>query len=492
MAPTAMLRFPPSIWSYKATGLVAAVILTPLLGTLLLAQELRTFSGLATISQLVVFPTVLGAAILLYVQYRLSGSNVVAWLTLCLTLYAVQGVMLAGLRAGEPGSFFSRPGWVVIVDLPVAMLILAGVRLAPKVRLPIDPLTTGLLLGVLVAALNLTANTTGPELTMTSPPVVVAEVLLAGIGVAIAHAAYRVPEVPQWCAVRLALGTIALVTSRLASCQDDNRGAEMITVIFGVIGAVLMVIGASAGLRFAIQEQRQSLTSLADQVAVMEADERDTRARLHEITNSIASIAAASSLIHGHDDVPSPKRQKLVQMLESESGRLARFLTGGANGRGAQAGEHVDGEAAAAEELVDLDEVIRPLVTSQQALQRAIEWAPSGQHAMGDPDTIAEVISILLDNSARHASDSHTSVEVSRQGDLVEIAVRDDGPGVPANLRSKIFEWGGRGPNSNGQGIGLHLASELITAGGNSLRLETDRDGTSFVVSLPAPAEEQS
>ncbi len=489
MEPRATLRYPPDIWSYKATAVVLAVILTALLGTMLLAQDLRSFSGVATTTQLVVFPTVLGAAILLYVQYRLSGSNVVAWLTLCLTLYAVQGAMLAGLRAGEPDHFFSRPGWVVIVDLPVAVLILAAVRLAPRVRLPIDPLTTGLLFGLLVAGLNLAANAKGPELTMTSPPVVVAEVLLAAVGVAIAHAAYRLDEVERWCAVRLGLGTIALVTNRLAASQDDNRAAAVIAVVFGVIGAVLMVAAAGSGLRFAMHEQRQSLTTLADQVAVMEADERDSRARLHEITNSIASIAVASSLIHGHDDVPSSKRQKLVQMLESESGRLARFLTGGAGAREPQPGEQLNGSGTPARDLVDLDEVIGPLVTSQQALKRSIDWSPSGQIAVGDPDTVAEVISILLDNSARHAPDSHTSVEVSRQGDLVEIAVRDDGPGVPPDLRSRIFEWGGRGPDSQGQGIGLHLASQLITAGGNSLRLETDRAGTSFVMGLPAASE---
>jgi signal transduction histidine kinase len=489
MAPVATLRFPPSIWSYKASALVTVVILTPLLVTFLLAQELRSFGGVATISQLVIFPAVLGAAILLYVQYRLSGSNVVAWLTLCLTLYAVQGTMLAGLRAGEPGSFFLRPGWVVIVDLPVAVLILGAVRLAPRVRLPIDPLSTGLLCGFLVAGLNVAATAWGPELTMTSPPVIVAEVLLAGVGAAIGHAAYRLDEVPRWCAVRLAIGTLALVANRLASCQDDSPAADVVALVFGVIGAVLFVTAASVGLRFAIQEQRQSLTSLADQVAVMEADERDSRARLHEITNSIASIAVASSLIQGNDDVPSSKRQKLVQMLESESARLARFLTGGAVGHVAQPDQQLNGERKPVRELVDIDEIIRPLITSQQAMQRPIDWAPSGHLAVGDPDIVAEVVSILLDNSARHAPDSRTKVEVARRGDLVEIAVRDDGPGVPPDIRSRIFEWGGRGPNSTGQGIGLHLASQLITAGGNSLRLETDRAGTSFVMGLPAASE---
>jgi signal transduction histidine kinase len=489
MVPLASLRYPRSVWSYKASALVLTVILTPLLGALLLAEDLRTFSGVATTTQLVVFPTVLGAAIIIYVQYRLTGSNVVAWLTLCLTLYAVQGVMLAGLRAGEPDPFFQRPGWVLVVDLPVAVLILVAVRLATRVRLPIDPLSTGLLLGLVVAAVNLTANTLGPELTMTSPPVVVAEVLLLGVGVAIGHAAYLIGEIPRWCAIRLGLGTLALVANRVASCQESSDVVNTVAVVTGVIGAVLMVAAAGSGLRFSIQEQGRSLTTLAEQLAAMEAEERANRERLHEITNSIASIAVASTLIQEHDDVPPSKRRKLAKMLESESSRLARVLT-----TTAAKGPAPDVEAPAVNghepELIDLDEVIGPLVTSQQALRRPVDWEPSGHVAIGDSDTVAEVVNILLDNSAKHAPGSRTRVEVDRRGDTIEIAVRDDGPGVPAEVRSRMFEWGGRGATSKGQGIGLHLASRLMTSGGNSLRLESSRGGTSFVVGLPAAAAE--
>jgi signal transduction histidine kinase len=487
------LRYPPSVWSYKASALVIVVILTPLAGTLLVAQELRSFSGVETTTQLVVFPTVLGAAILLYVQYRVNGSNAVALATLCLTVYAVQGVMLAGLRAGEPAPFFNRPGWVVIIDLVTAVLMLVALRLADHVRLPVDPLGTGLGLGLLVAGINLAVNSWGRELSMTSPPVVAAEVLFVGVGVAIGHAAYRLDELPRWCSIRLGLGALALVANRVASCQDaTNAVVNSVAVATGVAGAVLMVNAAGAGLRYALQEQRNSLDSLTDQVAAMEADERDSRARLHEITNSIASIAVASSLIHQHDDVPASKRRKLVQMMESESGRLARILTGDGEGdRQADRGAARSPDTADPQ-LVDLDEVIGPLVTSQQTLRRAVEWEPSGVVAVGDSDAVAEVVNILLDNAARHAPDSRTCVEVTRRGDTVEIAVCDDGPGVPAEVRPTMFEWGGRGPDSRGQGIGLNLAYRLMTSGGNSLRLEGNRTGTAFVIGLPAATKGRS
>jgi signal transduction histidine kinase len=484
------LRYPRSVWSSSTTALVTAAVLTPLVGTLLVAQELRTLSGAATTTQLVVFPTVLGAATVLYVQYRLTASNVLAWAALCLSLYAVQDGMLAGLRAGEPGEFFKRPGWVMIVDLPVAVLVLVAMRLSSRVRLPVDPLATGMALGLLVAAVNLAANSWGAELSMTSPPVLVAELLMLVVAVAIGQTAYQLDEIPRWCSGRLALGTVALVANRIASAQDTGGVVvEVFAVVTGVTGAVLMLSAAASSLRFEIQEQRSSLTLLEEQVAAMEADERDSRARLHEITNSIASIAVASSLIHQHDDVPSPKRQKLVQMLESESGRLARTLTGADGAPDPAAAEEptpVNGSAPASLQMVDLDQVIGPLVTSQQTLRHAVDWEPSGYQAIGDADAVAEVVSILLDNAARHAPDARTSIEVRRRGDNVEIAVCDDGPGVAPEVRRKLFQWGGRGPDSRGQGIGLHLAYRLMTSGGNSLRLEANRAGTAFVIGLPA------
>lgn len=488
----ASLRYPSSAWSYRTSALVVAVLLAPLVTTMLLAPQLRTFSGLTTTTQLTVFPAALGAAILLYVQYRLAGSNVLAWATMCLTLYAGQGLMLAALRAGDPQSFFDRQGWVLLIDLPVATLVLVAIRRASHVRLPVDPLGTGLLLGLLIATINLAANSWGPELTVSSPLVVGGEVLLAGVGVAIGHAAYRLDEIPRWCGMRLGLGTLALVANRVASCQDTDSGlVQSAAAVAGLVGAVLMISAAGAGFRLALQEERSSLTTLADLVVAMEADGRDGRARLHEITNSIASIAAASSLLR-RQELPPSQRQNLVQMLEAESGRLTRLLTSHETDGSAVVTRNASDGRQDFPQLIHLDAVIGALVTSQQVLEHPVEWEPSGHVAVGDADAVAEVVNILLDNAARHAPRSHTSIDVSRRGDTIEIAVRDDGPGIPADVRPSIFEWGCHGADSAGQGIGLHLASQLMTSEGNTIRLESNSSGTTFVVGLPATVRERA
>ena len=92
-------------------------------------------------------------------------------------------------------------------------------------------------------------------------------------------------------------------------------------------------------------------------------------------------------------------------------------------------------------------------------------------------------------NAARHAKSPILAVTVELVGDRVEVAVVDQGPGIPAELVSSVFEWGAHGPHSPGQGIGLHVAQRLVSGMGGRLRIESDPDtGTRVVVSLSAVA----
>ena len=134
---------------------------------------------------------------------------------------------------------------------------------------------------------------------------------------------------------------------------------------------------------------------------------------------------------------------------------------------------------------IDLDATIGPVVVSHQARGRHISWSPSGYRVRANPDAVAEMINVLLDNAAKHAR-SDAEVTVVPNGDHVEVVVHDDGPGVDRSLLNRLFEWGARGARSGGQGIGLHVARELALQQGGTLRLLEDRSGgATFVLGLP-------
>jgi two-component system OmpR family sensor kinase len=79
-------------------------------------------------------------------------------------------------------------------------------------------------------------------------------------------------------------------------------------------------------------------------------------------------------------------------------------------------------------------------------------------------------------------------VEMKKQNDRIEIAVRDNGPGVPAGDRERIFERFVRlePARSGGAGLGLPIARWIAEAHGGSLMLaESSSAGSRFVVRLP-------
>jgi signal transduction histidine kinase len=110
---------------------------------------------------------------------------------------------------------------------------------------------------------------------------------------------------------------------------------------------------------------------------------------------------------------------------------------------------------------------------------------------MGDRRSLEQVVRNLLDNAARHAN---TSVEtsVASVNSHVVLRVDDDGPGVPAEERDRIFERfarsdDGRGREHGGAGIGLALVQRVVaTHGGTVVCTDAPSGGARFEVTLPA------
>ena len=111
--------------------------------------------------------------------------------------------------------------------------------------------------------------------------------------------------------------------------------------------------------------------------------------------------------------------------------------------------------------------------------------------AIGDPARLAQVLELLLENGAKYAPAGGTIVVADwSEGDEVHVAVGDDGPGIPADLRERVFEPFVRLDETGrpGAGVGLFAARRLTGAMGGRLWIE-DRPagGSQFVVVLPEP-----
>jgi len=116
----------------------------------------------------------------------------------------------------------------------------------------------------------------------------------------------------------------------------------------------------------------------------------------------------------------------------------------------------------------------------------------SGCSLVADPERIRQVISNLLDNACK-ATDGVGEIDVAvrQKGAVVELEVRDSGPGVPAGDRERIFERfvhldGARASKQRyGSGLGLAIARGLAEAHGGSLVCAESGTGARFVLKLP-------
>jgi signal transduction histidine kinase len=117
--------------------------------------------------------------------------------------------------------------------------------------------------------------------------------------------------------------------------------------------------------------------------------------------------------------------------------------------------------------------------------------AQRGAEVEGARDELHRLTLNLLENALRH-TDPGTAVEatVERVNGEVILAVEDDGPGIPHELRDKVFErfFRGAGDRSGSSGLGLAIVRAVAGSHDGTVTLEEPLDGRGarFVVRLPA------
>jgi PAS domain S-box-containing protein len=141
---------------------------------------------------------------------------------------------------------------------------------------------------------------------------------------------------------------------------------------------------------------------------------------------------------------------------------------------------------------VDLGQLVLGLLERTDVLHgRTVEVDDAGCHANVDAPKVERMVENLLANAARHTpAGSPVRVRLWCEDDGASIAVDDEGPGIPDELKDAIFEPFQRAPGSEsepGSGIGLSLVARFAELHGGRAWVE-DREGggASFRVFLPA------
>jgi two-component system, OmpR family, sensor kinase len=214
----------------------------------------------------------------------------------------------------------------------------------------------------------------------------------------------------------------------------------------------------------------------------------------HELRTPVTTTrtAAAVALQQQHRD--EADYRDTLKIVEEQAARLSRVVDDLFTLARADSGSYpVRSTPMYLDEVVD--EVVRAARVVATTRNVAVESTvvPSAAFT-GDEELIRRMIVNLVDNAVRHTpAGSSVRVELDETNGGFAIAVKDQGAGVPAEIRSQIFERFFRGDMSrrlvsqDGAGLGLALARWIARAhGGDVVLARSSASGSTFVISLPS------
>jgi K+-sensing histidine kinase KdpD len=245
---------------------------------------------------------------------------------------------------------------------------------------------------------------------------------------------------------------------------------------------------ANAALRLARSEQQIKALQASDRLR------RDLLANVsHELRTPLGTILTESTDLT-NADTPAEARRTL-QTIAAEGRRLKALV------------DDMLDMAVIESGALELDLVSLDLADAIDAAadrlhrvsaDRKIEWDPSTAHVavLADWDRLGQIFDNLLSNADRFApGGTPILVRVSRdQPGLLTIRVSDRGPGIPTEIRERIFERFFRGESdgkAGSTGLGLAIVKGLVEAHAGTVAVEDGAEpGAIFRFTIPeAPAQ---
>jgi signal transduction histidine kinase len=246
--------------------------------------------------------------------------------------------------------------------------------------------------------------------------------------------------------------------------------------------------------RFVAGEPHDELTGLASVfdgllarlAQSLRREQRLTAEVSHELRTPLAKILAEAELSSGHERSP-PEYRESLQLVRRHAQNLQRVLE--TLLASARAGESEQTHASDARSSADraaaqLEELLAAHGKSLELIcARRLRVAVEG-------DLVERILTPLLENAARFAR-QQIVLEIRAVDGEVIFEVRDDGPGLDARDRERVFDPGFRGEGADGTGhpgagLGLSLVRRLARAAGGEVEARASENGGSFAVRLPA------
>ncbi|MCP3804156.1 HAMP domain-containing histidine kinase [Allokutzneria sp. A3M-2-11 16] len=275
----------------------------------------------------------------------------------------------------------------------------------------------------------------------------------------------------------LGLTVIVLVVSiRLALRPLEVMAGLSRSIALGDRGRRLAPIRTNTELGRTAVAFDQMLDALEGAEAHARASEQQTRRFVadaaHELRTPLAGVqAAAETLVRLGPGAQQDDVERMQVMMVREARRATRLV------EDLLALAQIDAGLELRFEAVHLLGLVESEVERLSLLAPSLDVEVSGDDPVvaGDPLRLGQVVGNLLDNARRHASaEGVVHVRVTRYPQHVELVVLDNGPGVPAAERERIFSRlvrldTARTTGKAGAGLGLSIAKGIARAHGGDL-----------------------
>ncbi|MBX9686893.1 MAG: HAMP domain-containing histidine kinase, partial [Candidatus Obscuribacterales bacterium] len=233
--------------------------------------------------------------------------------------------------------------------------------------------------------------------------------------------------------------------------------------------------------------------SMAEELQEISARKRELQAMVtHDLRTPLTNIRLSlASLLDGiAGELPS-RAQKIAEKAERNCSRLIRLINDLLDIEKLEGGQFTLNKSEL--HLALLFESVED-TTAEFAAEKSITIEVSEPSAIvnADGDRLVQVLVNLVSNAIKFSEKGkRVWLDAKEKDKTVEISVRDEGRGIPAEALPKIFDrfhqvTAADGARGKGTGLGLSISKALVEAHGGTIRLESELGkGTTFFIELP-------
>jgi two-component system OmpR family sensor kinase len=286
--------------------------------------------------------------------------------------------------------------------------------------------------------------------------------------------------------LRFVVVALALLVPIALWSRSHWQGLQLLSRVADEFGAGKLTARAHMKRSASIYPLAERMNHMAGRIAeLLESQKNLLHSVSHELRTPIARLGFGLELLGAKTDDPALKKR--IDAMEhdlAELDELVKELLGMTRLDSAQALQLANCELAS---------LLRGCADGLQPAppDLACELAPGLGSIDGDARLLTRAVGNLLRNAAKYCS-GRILLSARRELGKVEIAVEDDGPGIPEAERERVFEPffrldRSRDRTTGGFGLGLSIARKAVQLHRGSLRVEeSSLGGARFVITLPA------